>query len=103
MNPRAIRALEGLRSPLDIQSIGPRQSGHTQRAEIAADCGDRRKVSSEAIGKPASTMSAPSSSSLAAIRNFSSTVMLHPGDCSPSLRVVSKIHTRWFIRIVSVK
>src|ERR1700733_7298270 len=51
----------------------------------------------EAIGKPASRMSTPSSTSFPAIRSFSGTVMLQPGDCSPSRRVVSKIHTRLFI------
>src|ERR1700761_8315418 len=55
------------------------------------------KSPSEAIGKPASRMSTPSSTSLAAILSFSGTVMLHPGDCSPSRRVVSKIQTRLFI------
>ena len=53
------------------------------------------KSPSEAIGKPASSTSTPSSASFAAIRSFSRTVMLQPGDCSPSRRVVSKIVTRW--------
>jgi len=48
----------------------------------------------EAIGKPASMMSTPSSSSMAAIRSFSSWFMEKPGDCSPSRSVVSKILTR---------
>src|SRR5215471_1398453 len=39
-------------------------------------------------------MSTPKSMSFAAIRTFSGTVMLHPGDCSPSRSVVSKIYTR---------
>src|SRR4051794_40954119 len=52
------------------------------------------KSPSDAIGNPASRMSTPSSTSLRAIRSFSGTVMLQPGDCSPSRRVVSKIYTR---------
>ena len=52
------------------------------------------KSPSEAIGNPASRMSTPSSTSLRAIRSFSGTVMLQPGDCSPSRSVVSKMYTR---------
>ena len=55
------------------------------------------KSPSEAIGKPASRISTPSSTSFPAMRSFSGTVMLQPGDCSPSRRVVSKIQTRLFI------
>src|SRR5690606_33100400 len=49
----------------------------------------------EAIGKPASMTSTPSSASAFATRSFSGCVMLHPGDCSPSRSVVSKISTRF--------
>ena len=45
------------------------------------------------IGKPASIMSTPNWSSRSAITNFCSVFSLHPGTCSPSLRVVSKICT----------
>src|SRR5271155_5396468 len=55
------------------------------------------KSPSEAMGKPASRISTPSSTSLAAIRSFSGTFMLHPGDCSPSRSVVSKIQTLFVI------
>src|SRR5437763_9364979 len=55
------------------------------------------KSPSLAIGKPASRMSTPSSTSLRAIRSFSGTVMLQPGDCSPSRKVVSKMYTRSLI------
>src|SRR4051794_21332066 len=57
------------------------------------------KSPSEAIGKPASRMSTPRSTSLRAMRSFSGTVMLQPGDCSPSRRVVSKMYTRSLIRM----
>ena len=49
----------------------------------------------EAMAKPASMMSTPSFSSCFAISIFSGRFMLQPGDCSPSLRVVSKILMRF--------
>ena len=49
------------------------------------------KSSSEATGNPASMTSTPSSSSWAAILSFSAVDIVAPGDCSPSLSVVSKI------------
>src|SRR5690349_22586660 len=48
----------------------------------------------EAAGKPASMTSTPRSASARATRSFSGCAMLHPGDCSPSRSVVSKIMTR---------
>jgi hypothetical protein len=52
------------------------------------------KSPSEEIGNPASITSTPSRSSWCAMRIFSPAVMLQPGDCSPSRKVVSKIVTR---------
>src|SRR5512135_2016886 len=52
------------------------------------------KSSSEAIGKPASRTSTPSSSSFTARRTFSASRIEKPGDCSPSRSVVSKIVIR---------
>ena len=52
------------------------------------------KSPSEAIGKPASMMSTPMSSSSSATSSFSSWVMVAPGHCSPSRKVVSKMTTR---------
>src|SRR5512140_2811917 len=52
------------------------------------------KSSSEAIGKPASRTSTPSSSSLTARRTFSASRIEKPGACSPSRSVVSKIAMR---------
>src|SRR6476620_10390921 len=54
------------------------------------------KSPSEAIGKPASMMSTPISSSNSATSSFSSWVMVAPGHCSPSRKVVSKMTTRSF-------
>ena len=48
---------------------------------------------SEVMGNPASIFGTLSSSSCWAIRIFSSIVYVTPGICSPSLRVVSNIHT----------
>lgn len=45
----------------------------------------------DAIGKPASMISTPISSSTAAMRSFSSRFIDAPGDCSPSRIVVSKM------------
>src|SRR5436190_15830059 len=71
--------------------IGPR----TSRATRFTDSQSPR----EAIGKPASMTSTPSSASAFATRSFSGCVMLQPGDCSPSRSVVSKMRTRlaWVI------
>ena len=55
-----------------------------------------RKSPSDAIGNPASMISTPISSSSSAISSFSSWVIVAPGLCSPSRRVVSKITTRSF-------
>src|SRR5690606_29107348 len=46
------------------------------------------------IGKPASIISTPSSSSASAMMSFSGVVSCEPGTCSPSRRVVSKIYMR---------
>ena len=52
------------------------------------------KSPGEAIGKPASITSTPSSASASAMRSFSARFMEKPGDCSPSRRVVSKMMMR---------
>ena len=55
------------------------------------------KSPSDAMGKPASMTSTPSASSRSATSSFSSKVMVAPGDCSPSRRVVSKMMTRFLL------
>ena len=52
-----------------------------------------RKSSGEAAAKPASMMSTPSRDRVFATSSFSDEVIVAPGDCSPSRRVVSKIRT----------
>src|SRR5208283_4974944 len=49
------------------------------------------KSPGEAMGKPASIKSTPSFTSCRATCSFSSTFIEAPGDCSPSLSVVSNI------------
>ncbi len=72
-----------------------RESPHTtaRLVRLAISC-TASKSPCEAIGKPASMMSTPISSSSSATSSFSSWVMVAPGDCSPSRRVVSKMKTR---------
>ncbi len=72
-----------------------RESPHTTAflVRLAISC-TAAKSPSEAIGKPASMMSTPISSSSSATASFSSCVMVAPGDCSPSRNVVSKMTTR---------
>ena len=70
-----------------------RQSGDHRPANLAGHTLHRVKSPSEAMGNPASITSTPRRSSWCAMRTFSSTFMLHPGDCSPSRKVVSNIVT----------
>lgn len=51
------------------------------------------RSSGEEAGNPASIMSTPSLDSCRAMTNFSALVMVAPGDCSPSLKVVSNTRT----------
>ena len=69
------------------QIVGPLTSRATAATASQSPC--------DAAGNPASMMSTPSSASARATRSFSSSVMLQPGDCSPSRSVVSKILTRF--------
>ena len=77
------------------------------RPQITASL-ERRAISatdskspSDAAGKPASMMSTPISSSSSATSIFSSKVMVAPGHCSPSRRVVSNMMTRSLLEPVS--
>src|SRR5260221_8655461 len=77
-------------------------SSRVQRARAAmiGPCTSRATAwtdsqsSREAAGNPASITSTPRSASARASRSFSACVMVQPGDCSPSRKVVSKISTR---------
>src|SRR5439155_13011625 len=63
-----------------------------RRISLAIDC-TASKSPSDAMGNPASITSISSRSTWRAIRSFSARFMLQPGDCSPSLSVVSKMIT----------
>src|SRR5260370_6095445 len=90
--------------------LAARSTSRVQQRASAATCAQENsrltastasKLPSLAMGKPASRMSAPSSTSFRAIFSFSGTVMLQPGDCSPSRRVVSKMYMRSLTRALS--
>ena len=86
---RSARAAFSMSSRL--QRARPQMMGPwTSRATELTDA----QSPGEAAGKPASITSTPRSASAFATRSFSGCVMLHPGDCSPSRSVVSKIITR---------
>ncbi len=70
---------------------------------VFATCCTLSKSPLEAMGKPASIISTPMSSSRAAILSFSSRFMEQPGDCSPSRNVVSNIYTRSVLSVLIVK
>ena len=76
----------------------PRWRAPGRRRSRSSRCLAMRQTASkspfEAMGKPASMMSTPMASSSSATSSFSSRVMVAPGHCSPSRRVVSKIRTR---------
>ena len=65
-----------------VVSLARAQEGDISRALKAVEA-----------AKPASITSTPSFSNWRAMTTFCSTVMLAPGDCSPSRKVVSKICT----------
>ena len=74
---------------------GAGEAGDTGILDRAARSRDTASKSPfEAIGKPASMMSTPMASRSSATWSFSSRVMVAPGHCSPSRKVVSKIRTR---------
>ena len=73
-----------------------RAATRTDRISSATDFTDSISPG-EAMGKPASMMSTPSFSSCRARRSFSPGFIEQPGDCSPSLRVVSKMVIRSLI------
>ena len=82
---RAAASISSLRVRAREAMRGPRTS--RQMLLMAA------KSPGEAMAKPASMISTPRASRAWAMRSFSGVVMLQPGDCSPSRRVVSKKKT----------
>ena len=89
------RVLHGLAGAVDVGLAGARQPAHHRPLDPLGDLRHGlRSRRREAIGKPASMMSTPISSRKSATSSFSSKVMVAPGHCSPSRRVVSKMKTR---------
>ena len=88
------RRLDRLGAAVDVLGAA-RESPQTTAflVRLAISC-TAAKSPSDAIGKPASMMSTPISSSSSATSSFSSWVMVAPGHCSPSRKVVSKMTTR---------
>ena len=60
------------------------------------------RSSGDAAAKPASMMSTPSLDRLLATSSFSLDVIVAPGACSPSRRVVSKMRT-WSLDMLSLR
>ena len=90
------RASRRASAPASRSSRRVRQSVATvARRATAATARTPSKSPGEAAAKPASITSTPSRSSCSATSAFSSGRRAMPGDCSPSLRVVSKI---WILR-----
>ena len=67
---------------------------------MSRECYRVSKSPGEEIGNPASIISIPISSNTRDIWIFSSTLIDAPGDCSPSLIVVSKIKTFSLLAII---
>ncbi len=70
----------------------PQITGPSTRRAISCTAS---KSPGEVIGNPASITSTPRRASCWAISTFSCVLSEMPGDCSPSLRVVSKMWTRF--------
>ena len=78
----------------DVGLAGAGQAADDRALDVLAMASTLSKSPTEAIGKPASITSTPSSASASAMRSFSRRFMEKPGDCSPSRSVVSKMMTR---------
>jgi hypothetical protein len=94
VDARAPGVAHRLPGPVDVGEVGPGEAADDASFVACAIFETASKSPSEAIGKPASMMSTPISSRIWAICSFSSSVIVAPGDCSPSRSVVSKIRTR---------
>ena len=84
--------LERLPCPVDVLAAGAAQPGDLRPLDLSGrSVSPPRSPLSEAMGNPASITSTFNFCSCFATRSFSSMFMLLPGDCSPSLSVVSNI------------
>jgi hypothetical protein len=94
MNSGACRFPNGAPSLVDIILGGSGKARNLNIATLLAMVRTESKSPGDEAGKPASITSTPNLSSCLAILSFSALFMLAPGDCSPSLNVVSKNITR---------
>src|SRR4051794_26968498 len=90
MNAGPVCELDSARRDFNVFLLGPRQGCDARLSDGLSDVEMAAKSPSEAMANPASMISTPKSSSACAMVSFSWVVMLQPGDCSPSRRVVSK-------------
>ncbi len=99
VRPRATaRRLDG-----GVEILAPRRESDATvgRLTAAATARTPSKSPGEETANPASITSTPSASSAWAISTFSSGDRAMPGDCSPSLRVVSRIVILRFCTVCS--
>ena len=82
---------ERLDGGVEVLVSRPRERRDGGRLTAAATARTPSKSPGEEAANPASITSTPSASSAWAISTFSSGARAMPGDCSPSLRVVSRI------------
>ncbi len=94
VNARPVRPFHRAGSGYDVFVARAGKGGDAWAANLAADAADRGKVTRRCDGEASLHDIDPSASSAWAMRSFSGVVMLQPGDCSPSRRVVSKKKTR---------
>jgi hypothetical protein len=93
VNARVDRILERLGRCFDVSRVGSCQRGNSRVRTRLDDFLYRECVARRCNGKSCLDDVDPECSCLA-MRTFSGTDMLQPGDCSPSRSVVSKMKTR---------
>jgi len=88
VDPHITTMLQGFPSTINVALVATCQATDSRPRNGGRDFS---KSPTEVIGKPASITSTPKSTNDWATSSFSSRFMLHPGDCSPSRNVVSKM------------
>ena len=92
MNTGPCSMLNRFPTPIDVSKVGSTQATyHRIFLTVWKLPKQPEKSPSDAIGKPASMISTPISSKSSAISSFSVWLIVAPGLCSPSLKVVSNI------------
>ena len=86
-----------------VERAAARQRRHLRPRELAADRVHGFEIAFGGDREAGLQNVHASSTSLRAMRSFSGTVMLQPGDCSPSRRVVSKMYTRSLIELSPIE